>query len=301
METNILSEAGKNIVGNTLERNSSSSRGISTYTLAFQFDLNELLNFIFPSNLQHPLTNSRLFIFGLYGPLDDRGLLRSGKGGKHILMEYELDQMCQQIEREDLIEIYMHRARDAATLTTPEQDAIINQADAHLKKAKGKAMLPQMTREEIIDLLVDFPRDSDGRLNFHEVQNFLRNLRTERVKQLKLVYPQLTNKNKKANDNQSMTSSYNPFKDPNIHATTLSLGSLESVGSMSMAESRNHKQKMVSSAVAPQTMFQRNKGLNNAGLVDEVSFFVCFSIHSYSVLFIIYFILDNEATDQTRK
>ena len=120
--------------------------------LTFQFDINDLLDFIFPTKLQHPLTNARLFIFGLYGPLDRNGQLRSGKKGQHVLMEYELDEMCQQIEREDLIQVYMHRPRDMATLVTSEQDAIINQADGHLKRAKGKAMLPQLTRQQIIEL-----------------------------------------------------------------------------------------------------------------------------------------------------
>jgi hypothetical protein len=155
-----LAEAGKQIIDTNhvtlqdtnISTSSSTKKKYVDYDMIFQFDLNALLNFIFPEKLQHPLTNARLFIFGLYGPLDERGQLRSGKGGKHVIMEYELDQMCQQIEREDVIQIYMHRPRDMATLSTSEQDAIINQADNHLKKAKGKAMLPQMSRQEIIEL-----------------------------------------------------------------------------------------------------------------------------------------------------
>jgi hypothetical protein len=118
----------------------------------FLFSLENLIKFLFPENLQHPLAASRLIIFGQYGPLDELNQLRSGRKGAHILMEYELDEMCQQIEREDLVQIYLHNPRDLGMLTISEQDAIINQADAHLKKEKGKAMLPKITKQDVIDL-----------------------------------------------------------------------------------------------------------------------------------------------------
>jgi hypothetical protein len=120
--------------------------------LTFSFDLSDLIDFIFPSNLQHPLTTARLYIFALYGPLDSSGHIRTGRKGSHVLMEYELDEMCQQMEREDLVQIYLHKPNDMGMLSTEEQEAIINQADNHLKKAKGKAMLPQLTKEDIIEL-----------------------------------------------------------------------------------------------------------------------------------------------------
>lgn len=126
---------------------------VETIDDKFLFNLNDLLTFIFPQNLQHPLAASRLIIFGMYGPLDSSQQLRSGRKGSHILMEYELDAMCQQIEREDLVQIYLHRARDMGLLSTAEQDMLINQADAHLKKEKGKAMLPKITRDTVINLL----------------------------------------------------------------------------------------------------------------------------------------------------
>ena len=119
----------------------------------FWFDLNDLLNFVFPQNLQHPLAASRLFIFGLYGPLDKDGNLRSGIGGKHVVSEYELETMCEQVEREDLVQIYLHKRRDMGLLSTKEQDSLINQADAKLKKEKGRAMLPKLTRQDIINIL----------------------------------------------------------------------------------------------------------------------------------------------------
>lgn len=115
----------------------------------FLFNVEDLISFIFPNTLQHPLAAARLVIFGLYGPFDENGKLRSGRKGSHILLEYELDAMCTQVEREDLIQVYLQKSRDLGMLTLAEQDAIINQADSHLKVAKGRAMLPQITADEV--------------------------------------------------------------------------------------------------------------------------------------------------------
>lgn len=84
------------------------------------------------------------------GPLDENGCLRSGFKGRHVLMDYELDEMCVQNEREDLIKIYLHKEGDFGSLSMAEEEAIIGQADGHLKRAKGKAMLPRLTKDDIV-------------------------------------------------------------------------------------------------------------------------------------------------------
>lgn len=118
----------------------------------FQVDIRDIIDFVFPSNLQHPLAAGRLFAFGLYGPLDDANMLRTGPKGVHRTSVWELDAMCKQIEREDLISIYLDEGASLGLLTCEEQESIIAQADAHLKKAKGRAMLPQITKQEIYDI-----------------------------------------------------------------------------------------------------------------------------------------------------
>jgi hypothetical protein len=40
--------------------------------------LNTIIDFVFPKALQHPQSTGRLFALGLYGPLNDKGQLRSG-------------------------------------------------------------------------------------------------------------------------------------------------------------------------------------------------------------------------------
>lgn len=118
----------------------------------FKFTLESLLDFVFPSTLQHPLAAGRLFCFALYGPLDIYGNIRTGPKGGRTLADYELEQMCMQLEKEDMLQIYLHRPRDMGLLTSKEQEQIVSQADAHLKRAKGKAMLPVLTKQDVSDL-----------------------------------------------------------------------------------------------------------------------------------------------------
>mmetsp|Transcript_11137 Transcript_11137/g.11160 ORF Transcript_11137/g.11160 Transcript_11137/m.11160 type:complete len:313 (+) Transcript_11137:178-1116(+) len=154
-------------------------------------DLESIINFVFPPILQHPLAAARLVCYGQYGPLVNSEL-RSGRQGKHKITTWELNTMCLQIEREDLLQIYLHKGQKFELLNKLEQDAMINQADMHLKKAKGKASLPQITKDDIRELLSTIPPvDEYGTLSFHEVQNKIFAFRDERIKKYKLIYPNL--------------------------------------------------------------------------------------------------------------
>lgn len=66
-------------------------------------DLEDLVQFIFPTSLQHPLSTGRLIAFGLYGPLDSDARLRAGHKGSHVVGRWELDSLCRQFEREDIL------------------------------------------------------------------------------------------------------------------------------------------------------------------------------------------------------
>jgi hypothetical protein len=118
----------------------------------FQVRVEDMIAFIFPEDLQHPLAAGRLFALGMYGPLDEDNMLRTGPLGKHKTTVWELDSMCIQIEREDILSIYLHKQSEMSLLTTEEQESLIAQADSHLKREKGRAMLPQITRDDIIHL-----------------------------------------------------------------------------------------------------------------------------------------------------
>lgn len=118
----------------------------------FQVDLKDVLDFIFPEMLQHPLAAGRLFSYGLYGPLDDENNLRTGPRGVHKTSVWELDQMCLQVEREDIMSIYVKKRCDIGLLSMEEQESLITQADAKLKKAVGKSMLPQLTKQDVVGI-----------------------------------------------------------------------------------------------------------------------------------------------------
>jgi hypothetical protein len=110
------------------------------------------------------------------------------------------------------------------------------------------------------------------------------------VKRFKLVYPNLTNKNSGKKSDMSLADSMDTsFRDKMLATTSgLSLGSLAS-GSTSGESKFRAKQKLVPTYIAPPTMFQKNKGLNNAGLVEEVFllFARCFLSFFLSFAFIL--------------
>jgi hypothetical protein len=204
----------------------------------FQVRLEDILDFIFPSTLQHPLAAGRLFAFGQYGPLDEDKMLRTGFKGRHQLNVWELDEMCLQIEREDIMKIYLHKRSDLGLLSCHEQESLISQADPHLKKAKGRAMLPQITKEDIIHLFGKAPRDVNGFFSFHDLQRLIFDYRESRIANYQLVYPNLVSKH-------------------------------SSSGTLPLPSS-NSRPSRVSSSVAPQTMFQRMKGNTNPDIIKQV-------------------------------
>lgn len=217
----------------------------------FQVRLEDIIDFIFPSILQHPLTAGRLFAYGMYGPLDEDKTLRTGPRGSHKITVWELDEMCFQIEREDLISIYLHKQTDLGLLSIEEQESLISQADSHLKKAKGRAMLPQITKNDIEQLFMDLPRDSMGYLSFHDIQNKILQYRQDRIKNYKLVYPNLVSK-----------------QNTNLLPTQKNLNKSLRTG-------------RVSSSVAPSTMFQSMKGNTNPDIIKQTSSYL--NKHSFKI------------------
>lgn len=209
----------------------------------FKINLDDLLDFIFPLDLQHPLAAARLISYGMYGPLVD-GNLRSGPKGNHILTTWELDEMCVQFEREDILQIYLHKGQGFGLLSNEEQEELISQADGRLKQAKGHAMLPKISRTDVQSLFQDVKRDENGLLSFHEMQAKITKFRDDRIKNYKLIYPSLATKNK------SFSGSSTKF--PPDHFTK----SLR-------------RQKQVSEASAPAEMFQSMVGYGEAEIIKE--------------------------------
>lgn len=114
-----------------------------------------VLNFVFPSHLRHPMSTGRLYALALYGP-------------RIQLRDWELDEMCAQFEREDILSVYVQ-----GTLSQEEQAQIIAQADIRPS---------QISREEVNEL---FSAD------FHQFQRAILEYRARRIASMKRMYPPL--------------------------------------------------------------------------------------------------------------
>ena len=249
----------------------------------FKFDLESLIQFLFPSTLQHPLAAARLIAFALCGPLDENLCIRTGFQGKRILAEYELEQMCLQLEKEDIIQIYLHKPRDMGLLTSKEQEMIISQADAHLKRAKGKASLPRLYKKDIFELFKDVPRDEWGRISFHEAQNLILKYREDRIKEFKLVFPSI--KSKSADKEGSSASTLKLPQLENTEGVAGATADFDNIGesAFNTVEKKKRKKRLarVGESVAPVTMFQKMKGLSNPDVIEQTTHYL--SKHAFKI------------------
>lgn len=262
-----------------------------TYTYEkFKFDMDSLIRFVFPTNLQHPLAAARLFVFAMCGPFDENLCIRSGFQGKRVVAEYELEEMCLQLEREDIIQVYLHRPRDMGLLTSKEQEAITSQADAHLKKAKGKASLPRLQKKDVYELLKDLPRDEFGRLSFHDAQNVILKYREDRIKELKLVYPSIktTSTDKAATGTLKLpavtgASTVEPDGDEDHGNADLNNMTGTNGGFDNTEKKKKRKKRLarVGDSVAPPTMFLRDKGLTNPDVIEQTTSYL--SKHAFKI------------------
>ena len=251
----------------------------------FKVNLDVLMKFVFDPELQWPLAAGRLFAFSLYGPLNIEGQLCTGPKGNHRLATWELDQMCMQIEKEDMLQIYLHKGSTFPSLSSAEQEAIIAQADAHLKRAKGKAMLPRLTPEDVLGILEHLPRNSDDTISFHEAQIAIEEYRKERIKQYKLVYPSLT---KKKDAEHSSTTNNTNTNITNTNNSTMTLSNTNSLTSTTSSSIHNKSLKsnqklprFVSEAVAPRTMFLAKTGASNSDIIETTNKYL--HVHAYKI------------------
>lgn len=228
--------------------------------------LENVLHFVFPLNKRHPMSTGRLFAYGLYGPLDANGELRSGIKGKHAVNEWELDVMCGQLEREDILTIYVFQGRPLAMLEKAQQDELISEADCRIKARTGRCLLPQVNRNDVIAILADLVRNSEGLISFHDVQDAIIQYRQARIERLKIMYP-------------------NVRREKCIRRHTIAKMAAvdeearESIGGMhaapstarSRASSSRRGRPRVGPDVAPPEMFMRKTGLTPHGIASHTN------------------------------
>ena len=213
-------------------------------------DVEALIEFVFPPSLQHALSTGRLIAFGKFGPLTPDAKLRCGFRGSHVVQPHELNQMCRQFEREDILRIYLHKGQSPFSLSEEHAQDILAQADSHLKVAKGKAQMPQITQEEVRALFAELPMDEDGLICFHQAQDRIARYREEVIKRNKVIFPAVaaaTTTQKQRGQQQGSTMA------TSARRTMLAKTTRGAVA----------KKKVWAPDVAPATMFQYDKGLNN--------------------------------------
>ncbi|KAJ0396169.1 hypothetical protein P43SY_006212 [Pythium insidiosum] len=133
-------------------------------------ELARLLEFLFPAHVQHSNSTGRLFVFGLYGPLDANAQLRAGEKGLHVVTDRELDTMSSRMEREDLLAVYR-----MCSLSQHEEEEVLRTVDQTLKT------FPRHSRRDVEALFEALPRDPRGRLSFHDMQAAIMKERCRRV------------------------------------------------------------------------------------------------------------------------
>ena len=162
-------------------------------------NVDDLFTFLFPPGMQHPRSTGRLIVFGEYGPFADDGTLRAGWRGRHRITDRELKTMIDEIEREDLIAIFVVRAAllvirhtvwhvecvthsltHSLTHSPHTRGVMLVQKDRGLDEEKkqeilqgadeSKNKLPNMNREQISGILSSLPRNDVGDVSFHDLQ-----------------------------------------------------------------------------------------------------------------------------------
>ena len=155
------------------------STNVSASKFTTSVKMKMLLKFLFPPGQQHPRSSGRLFVFGLYGPLDERGKLRGGKFGTHTVSEPELKCMVDEIYREDILSIYIKEKN----ITTAQKEEILARASPNVKEHLTR----NFTKQEVKDLFAALPRDDVGGLSFHALQARTREARQQRVRECRLM------------------------------------------------------------------------------------------------------------------
>lgn len=231
-------------------------------------NISELLAFLFPAGFQHPLVAGRLIAFGMYGPLDSKLQLCSGERGMHKVQGYELNAMCDQFEREDIIQVYISPSRPLATLSSVEKAEMLEGANRNTKTTRGRLsqqmnnpQMPAFTAEQVVELFASCPRAEDGTYTFHDMQARVVQFRADRIRMLREMDihgkvkdpPQWimieTDPQLKARD---MRAKYAIEMDEGMKATQAV--SKRKLGGPGKGKAR------VSHFVAPETMFIKNEG-----------------------------------------
>jgi hypothetical protein len=113
--------------------------------------------------------------------------MRGGFKGKKIVNKIEINQMCQQIEKDDILNAY-HRNHDGSTLEEQNQFLSLIKREENVKKA-----CRNLTRDEIINVFKEYASGSGcltAPMSYYDARKAINKHRAARVKMLGLMYPE---------------------------------------------------------------------------------------------------------------
>lgn len=163
--------------------------------------------------------------------------------------------MCRQFEREDILSIYLHKGQSFSSLSEEAAQEILLQADPHLKSARGKSGMRQITSPEVEDLFSDLRTDDRGRYNFHDMQKRILKYRQEVISRNKVVFPEREGGGRAGRRTQKRRSAALAL------AQTMAAQTMTEAGSGPSGQRR--RTKALSGDVAPRTIFEKDAGFND--------------------------------------
>ena len=94
------------------------------------------MKFLFPPNLNHPSSASRLFLFARYGPLRNGSIVGGSYKRNRAMTKQELNDLIETDEREELLALFLDPSVQKA-LTPAEQSMVLAETRSipHVKNA----------------------------------------------------------------------------------------------------------------------------------------------------------------------
>lgn len=138
--------------------------------------------------------------------------LRGGFKGQHIVSDQELQQMELASIREDIVSLYMPNN----TMTLKELNEAMFQLPSRLRNQHD------YTPDELIELIKEVPRFHNGEIDFHKFASRVEEIRLERLKQARKVYPDIVkSKPKPSLSALSLTTSKSATAIKSVAPTTM--------------------------------------------------------------------------------
>jgi len=143
---------------------------------SYLVDMDSLYDFCFPHGQQFPMSTGRLILYAMYGPLAGGSLMTGSRAGSRALTDSEILTMIKEIEQDDILAVYTAGS------------VMGNVAEVLTDVRAASRGLPRLSRNQVVTMLEDLPRDSRGRCSFHDIQKRVLGARLQRIEDMKIMF-----------------------------------------------------------------------------------------------------------------